>query len=223
MNDSDLGILLLFLFFAAFIIAHAVYVALRKPNRRVPTLPVNQKNLRGVGYLRSLTVWFVYFPLVAAAAGACWLSGRMSGPAALATLAILLCIPSIQIHELLRLQRRPLLRALREQDFDEMLRGKEFLFLKGAWQYVDEDWFLRVGNGYSAALRARWIDFSKPALLQMHPEAIVGGGPRFASIHRFTSPHMHFTGRDGSEIVARLDRSPDIVKWVKRHGGRIRY
>ena len=221
MYNSDSLILLLFLLLAAAIVTHAVYVGLRKPNRRVPALPVNRKNLRKIGYLRSLTVWFIFIPLVTIAAAACWISGRMRAGAALGATALLLIGPLIFIFQLLRLQYPPLRRALADEAFDRELHGKEFLFLQSAWQYADKDWFIRVGTEYSAALCARWINFEKPARLSVRVNFIGGAGRPGPGSHRLVSPLLRFTGRDGSEIVARLDASPDIVKWVKNHGGRI--
>ena len=221
MYNSDSSILILFLLLAAVIVAYAVYVGLRKPNRRVPTLTVNRKNLRKIGYLRSLTVWFIFIPLVIAAAMACWISGRMRADAALGAAALLLISPLIFIFQLLNLQYPPLRRALAEEAFDSELRGKKFLFLQDAWQYADKDWFIRVGTEYSAALCARWINFEKPARLSSRIVFVGGAGRPGPSTRQLVSPQLRFTCRDGSEIVARLDASPDIVKWVKNHGGRI--
>lgn len=222
MVDTDFGILILFLLLAGAIVAHAAYVGLRKPNRRVPALPVNRKNLRRIAYLRGLTVWFIYIPLVIAVTAACRFTGRIRTGAALGTAALLLIVPLIYIYQLLRLQHLPLRRALADKTFDAELAGKEMLFLKGAWQYADANWFIRVGVGCSAALCARQINFAVPARLSwLH--YVGGGGPRSGAPRTFDSPLLCFTGFDGSEIAARLETTPDVVKWVKRHGGRIRY
>lgn len=217
----------LFLLFAAvvalIIIAHSILEARRgrKPSWRVPTLPVNRKNLRSIGYVRGLLIWFVYLPMVVIVAAACWLGGRMNLTAALGTVAVLWISPLVYIFQILRLQYPPLRRALADREFDRELKGKTLLFLHGAWQYADADWFIRVNNDYSAALCARWIDFEKPVRFRMRDEWIRAAFGRGTSSQRLYCPLLCFTGRDGSEITARLDCTPDVVKWVERHGGKI--
>ena len=217
----------LFLLFAAMvaliIVAHSILEARRgrKPGWRVPTLPVNRKNLRNIACVRGLFIWFVYLPLVVAIAAACWLGGRMNLTAALGTITVLWISPLVYILQILRLQYPPLRRALADGEFDRELAGKTFLFLHGAWQYADADWFIRVSNDYSAALCARWIDFEKPVRFRMRSEWMTACFGRGTSSQSLYCPLLRFIGRDGSEITARLDCTPDVVKWVTSHGGRI--
>lgn len=217
--DADVLFLLLAALIAAGIVAHSIYVIRRgrKPGWRVPTLPVNRKNLRNIACVRGLIIWFVYFPLVIAIAIACWLGGRMDLPAALGTIAVLWICPVLYIIQVLALQYPPLRRTLADPEFDREMEGKELLFLRGAWQYADADWFIRVSNDYSAALCARWIDFERPVLFRLRHEYMPGlkGG------HSLYCPQLIFAGRDGSIIFAKLDRTPDVVKWVESHRGRI--
>ena len=220
--DADMLFLLFALAATAVYFVYRICAARRKPNRRVPTLPVNRKNLRGIAYLRELFIWFAFAALVILLAIACWISGRLGIWSALGMIVLLLFIPALYIYQILRLQYLPLRRALADKDFNREMADKTFLFLHDAWQYVDENWFVRVGSGYSAALCARWIDFEKPARLSSRMIFFIGGAGRTGPGERhLVSPLLRFTGCDGSEIVARLDASPDIVKWVKKHGGRI--
>ena len=217
----------LFLLFAAMvaliIVAHSIYEARRghKPGWRAPTLPVNRKNLRSIACVRGLIIWFVYLPLVLLIAAACWLGGRMNLPAALGTVAVLWISPLVYIVQILRLQYPPLRRVLADREFDRELAGKTFLFLHGVWQYADADWFIRVSNDYSAALCARQIDFEKPARFRMRSEWMTACFGRSTTTHSLYCPLLCFTGRDGSKITARLDCTPDVVKWVEGHGGKI--
>lgn len=218
MNDIDSLVFVLFLLLAAVIVAHAVYVGLRKPNRRVPTLQVNRRNLRRMGCLRGLAFWFAYFPLVILLAAVCWYGGRMDIRSALGTVAVLWFVPIIYLFQILRLKYPPLRRALACKEFDRELAGREFLFLQNAWQYADADWFIRVGRDHTAALCARWIDFEKPARFLARTEDIRAN----KGVYHINAPLLRFTGRDGSKIDSRLDCSPDIAKWVKLHGGKIK-
>ena len=202
---------------AALAIAYLRRAPRRTPDWHVPTLPVNRRNLLWHGCLRRLRLWFAYTPFAFLIAGACWFSGQMSIGTALVTVAVLLFVPLIYVFQVLRVEYPPLRRTLAEADFDRELAGKEFRFLKNAWQYIDEDWFIRVGDNYAAALCARWIDFEKPARFRMREHVISSG----RGANYIYAPLLRFTARDGSEIVARLNCSPDMIQWVEDHGGRI--
>ena len=161
---------------------------------------------------------FIYFPLVILLVVICWYGGRLGIKAALGTIAVLWFVPAIYLFQILHLQYPPLRKALAYKEFDRELEGKKLQRLHSEWQYIDTDWFICLSRDHTAALCARWINFEKTAYFRQRTEILSSGG---GVTHNFHAPLLCFVGRDGSEIIARLDCSPDVVKWVKSHGGKI--
>lgn len=109
----------------------------------------------------------------------------------------------------------PLQTLMREKKSPLILRCVTFRYVRGAWQFVDGDWFIRVGSGESCALRSSELDFCVP----VHLTTCVAfrSGARFP--HPVEIDALRFCKKDGRTQIAITQPDDDLTDWVKRHGG----
>lgn len=111
----------------------------------------------------------------------------------------------------------PMAELYRHRDFDRHFASRSFRYVDGAWQYADEDWFIRVGGSVSCALYAPALDFSAP--VRCAALATCEGGGRI--VRPVFLPALHFQRKDGRTQPAVGAAQPDFVDWIARHGGKI--
>ena len=181
---------------------------------------MTKRNLRRIAYGRRLRNICLLIAAEFALALALYGVGRLDIPGAIGTFAVLALYPLWFLYATLSLQRTPLSAALRYDRFESELLSADLAPRNGSWQYADPDWFVCVSENQSAALRAEWIDFSKPVRIRIRYLGIAGGGPKYNSGgHELRSAEYVFAAKDGSALRARISYKADIEAWIARHGG----
>ena len=219
--NSGGGFFLLLLIFAPIYPRVCRRILPRRPYHSTGrSVPLTRKNLRRIAYGRRLRNTCLFIAAELTLTLLLYGIGRLNIPAALGTFAVLMIYPLWYLYATLYFQRRPLLAALRYDRLETELSGAELRAMTGGWQYVDQNWFICVSSGTSAALRAEWIDFAHPVHIRTKYSGI-SGTSRYGSVgadYRDTEYILH--GRDGAILRARIHVHDDIQKWIRERGGK---
>jgi len=114
---------------------------------------------------------------------------------------------------------RALRKLLRKNSRIRHLREKTLAWQNGAWEYTDDDWFIRVSQDSACILFAPELDLSYPGLHTIHVIYDDAGRRRCCAPNREYDVYS-FRTQVGSSIAARTDRSAHLLKWIQDHGGR---
>lgn len=108
---------------------------------------------------------------------------------------------------------RPLRWLKKMRTFDEEFSGKRFVWCAGAWQYVDSEWFIRVGGGESAVLYAPEINFEIEPVSCNLSYALTGksGGARYVC------RRLCFRCVDGGDYMAAMQETASLKRWMQSH------
>ena len=138
--------------------------------------------------------------------------GRMSWGVYIRALMTVGVFPSVvSIPGIVQLIR-PLKRLKEMHSFDEDFSGRRLVWCAGAWQYVDKEWFIRIGSGESAVLYAQEIDF------EVEPESFnyifgisgVGAG-------HYICRKMRFRCVNGDFYTAVVQETASLKQWMQSH------
>jgi len=111
----------------------------------------------------------------------------------------------------------PLFPVLHGREPRVLLSHVRFGFIRGFWQYIDNDWFIRAGADTSCALYAPDIDFSTPARgIHMY---YLGWSTRFLVSFPTHGTRFMKTGMGFLTVNTELDE--DLEKWIADHGGTV--
>lgn len=221
MKNDNAPFFLILVSVAAFILYQlSRHISARKNNRnKATTLPVSRRQLLRIAlwpYLRRMLLFLL--PVAFVLAAAC-IGRRISLITAIVSFVlvsaflIMVCFPRIQSQYL------PLNRLKNTPDFDEILAGKQLTWLNGAWNYADDEWFIRASNDHSVVLRSSEIDFQQP----IRSVSFIWKAPKFKGSGAMTIIicQLRFTGHDGETITACTQTDTNILNWIQSHGGKL--
>ena len=136
--------------------------------------------------------------------------GRMSWGVYIGALMTVGVFPSVvSIPGIVQLIR-PLKRLKEMHSFDEDFSGRRLVWCAGAWQYVDKEWFVRVGSGESAVLYAPEIDFEVEPESFDYAYGIPGG-------FRYISRKLRFRCVNGDFYTAVVQETASLKQWMQSH------
>ena len=143
------------------------------------------------------------------------IGGRFGTATALGMAATVLAIAGLYVYMVWRDCVRPLEPLLREGR--QLVRDATSRYIDGAWQYMDEDWFIRLEEGTCCTLHAPKIDFSLP--IRWSANLSVDTGARLPNPMAYSTIRAKMV--DGQSYIGKIGFCPSLERWVEVHGGRM--
>ena len=143
------------------------------------------------------------------------IGGRFGTATALGMAATVLAIAGLYGFMIWRDCLRPLGPLPREGR--QLVRSATFRYVDGAWQYVDDEWFIRLEEGTCCALHAPEIDFSQP--IRWSANLSVDTGTRLPNPMAYST--IRAVTANGGIYIGKIGYCPSLERWVENHGGRM--
>ena len=143
------------------------------------------------------------------------IGGRFGNATAVGMAATVLAIAGLYSYMVWRDCLRPLVPLLREGK--QLVRDATFRYVEGAWQYMDEDWFIRLEEGTCCALHAPKIDFSQT--IRWSANLSVDTGTRLPNPMAYST--IRAATANGGHYIGKIGYCPSLERWVETHDGRM--
>lgn len=219
-QSTDNGMfLLLFITFLALLLWTADNLRQKYRPRPAKKLPISRRQIESIVY-RKFLMWYISFcALVPLLMILLYMVGRIGLGAIFAGSLVALCLPAWNLYIFMYVQWRPL-KTVPEETWNELaknLSGQTLQRLDGAWQFHNQDWYIRVSSSECILLYAKDINFALP--IRRRNYTMISPGFKRSNI-RIHSQELIFTTCSKSIIRARIQQTSPIASWVKNHGGR---
>ena len=110
---------------------------------------------------------------------------------------------------------RPLTPLLRQES--AFPQGAAFRYVDGAWQYADENWFIRFEEHTACAFFAPELDSNAP--ISYTAQLSFENGGRAVKPAAYSA--MEAAKRSGDVYIGRIGYCPQLEQWIVGHGGTI--
>jgi hypothetical protein len=210
---------ILFLAFLAFLLWTAGNLRQKYRPRPIKAHPISRRQIESIVYKKYLLYFIPICGIIPLLMILLYMVGRITPGTAFISSLVILLIPAWNLYVFMYLQWRPL-KTLPDEiwfELEQTLANETLQRVDGAWQFQNQDWYIRVSNSECTLLCAKYINFKSP--IRNHTVFMSSNGYKNTSI-RIRSQELLFTTHTNSIIRARIQQTIPITKWVKNHGGR---